>query len=348
MIRTIEAITADAAWLAIADIFRRKDGTEIRSSRLGQVHEILHTAITIQQPTDRWVLSREPAINPAFALAEVIWILTGRNDASFLNYFNRALPSFAGRGPSYHGAYGFRLRRHFEDAQNRGLDQLERAYLTLSHQPDSRQAILQIWDCRVDLPDPLGAPSAEDIPCNVLAMLKVREGTLHWTQVVRSNDLFRGFPYNLVQFTMLYEVIAGWLGLNMAPYHLLIDSLHLYEDTWAAIERSVPLQLLPSNDNLGLARNESDAAFDQLASLGERIADDRSTIPAIREWARKSMLPPGHRNILVVLAAEGVRRRGNLDAAYEMLDECNNHLYRQLCLRWFQRVSAQIGRDAPR
>ena len=69
----------------------------------------------------------------------------------------------------------------------------------------------------------------------MLAMLKVREGALYWTQVMRSSDLFRGLPYNFVQFTMLYEAIAGWLGLKMAAYNLIIDSLHVYHDSWRTI-----------------------------------------------------------------------------------------------------------------
>ena len=96
MFRTVEARTADDAWLNIAGIFQRSEGTEIHSSRLGQVHKILHVAITIKEPRRRWVVSREPAVNPAFAIAEAVWMLTGRNNARFLNYFNRACPSSRG------------------------------------------------------------------------------------------------------------------------------------------------------------------------------------------------------------------------------------------------------------
>lgn len=339
MFRTIEAKTADEAWLAIADIFRRDDGTEIHSSRLGPVHELLHAAITIQEPTDRWVVSREPAINPAFALAEVIWILTGRNDASFLNYFNSALPAFAGHGSCYHGAYGFRLRRHFRDELGRDVDQLERAYLTLCQQPDSRQAILQIWDCRVDLPDSHGKPVAPDIPCNVLAMLKVRDRTLYWTQVMRSSDLFRGLPYNFVQFTMLYEAIAGWLGLRMAPYHVIIDSLHVYEDSLSTILTSAPRKALENTDTIALTRSESEATFMELARFAERIADKANSVRDIKDWVRRTSLPSGYRSILAVLCAEGARRRGDLNAAYEIVEQCGNPAYRQLCSRWFHRVA---------
>ena len=208
MFHAFEADTADETWRAIADEFRggRVAG---QASRAGSTRELLHAAISISRPRERWISSRNPPINPAFAMAEIIWIVTGRNDSWFLSYFNRKFPEFVGDGPTLHGAYGYRLRRHLE------LDQLSRAYHTLASNPDSRQVVLQIWDGTVDLPHPDGHPRAQDIPCNVLSMLKVRENKLHWTQIVRSNDFFLGLPYNLIQFTTLQEIIAGWLEVEV-------------------------------------------------------------------------------------------------------------------------------------
>src|SRR5439155_956769 len=173
----------------------------------------LHAALSIRDSRQRWVASRFPPLNPPFAIAEVIWIICGRQDSKFLNYFNPKLPNFAGTGPTYYGAYGFRLREHF------GVDQLERAYRALHSNKDSRQVVLQIWDPRMDLPTESGEPRAPDVPCNLTAILKVRGGRLEWTQVMRSNDLFRGLPHNIVQFTSLQEVIAGWLGLEPGTYN---------------------------------------------------------------------------------------------------------------------------------
>ena len=346
MFRTVEARTADDAWLNIAGIFQRSEGTEIHSSRLGQVHEILHVAITIKEPRQRWVVSREPAVNPAFAIAEAVWMLTGRNDARFLNYFNRALPKFAGHGSCYHGAYGFRLRRHFGDPQNGRLDQLERVYHALRNVPDSRQAIMQIWDCRVDLPDLDGSPADEDIPCNVLAMLKVRDGALHWTQVMRSNDLFLGLPYNIVQFTMLQEVLAGWLGVRVGPYNVVIDSLHVYVDRWTTVAASAPQRSVDNPDAICLDRDESEAAFGELTRLAEAIADESTSGRELKGWVQSTSLPPAYRNMLAVLCAEGVRRRANLDTAREIVELCGNPVYRHLCSRWFHRVADGTRRSA--
>jgi len=82
---------------------------------------------------------------------------------------------YTGPGKRYHGAYGHRLWCWF------GFDQLERTYLALKNNPDSRQVVLHIWDPKIDLPDEEGRPAAPDVPCNVLSMLKVRDGKLEWT-----------------------------------------------------------------------------------------------------------------------------------------------------------------------
>ena len=58
------------------------------------------------------VVSRKRPLNVAFALAEVVWIMTGRRDLKFLKFWNRRLPRFVGPGPELHGAYGHRLRGH--------------------------------------------------------------------------------------------------------------------------------------------------------------------------------------------------------------------------------------------
>ena len=178
-----EGQTANDAWSAAAAKFAGEI-PRAQASRAGSTREILHTAFTIRHPTDRWVFARRPAINPAFAIAETVWILAGRDDSALPNHWNPELPRYTGHGEHYHGAYGHRLRRRF------GFDQLERAYLALRNNPVSRQVVLQIWDPNFDFPDEYGQPANQDIPCNVLSMLKVRDGKLEWTQVMRSNDLF--------------------------------------------------------------------------------------------------------------------------------------------------------------
>ena len=169
---TFEGDSADQVWQKAASIFREPHDHPTQSSRDGDTGEILHASFCIRHPRQRWVLSRRPSMNPAFAIAEIVWILRGRDDSAFLNFWNPRLPRFAGTGPKYDGAYGYRLRHQFT------LDQLDRAYSALLSAPDSRQIVLQIWDPRTDLPDASGVPASADVPCNVCSLLKVRGGRL--------------------------------------------------------------------------------------------------------------------------------------------------------------------------
>ncbi len=106
MISAFQGQSADDVWQQAADAFRRSEGVGSQSSRGGPTREILHVAISIADPRQRWVVSREPPLNLAFALAEVVWIMTGRRDLAFLEYWNSRYHDFVGPGPELHGAYG--------------------------------------------------------------------------------------------------------------------------------------------------------------------------------------------------------------------------------------------------
>lgn len=324
--------TADGVWQQAAVALQASDAAAPQASRNGMTQELLHAVLTIRNPRQRWIVSRQPPINPAFAIAEVVWILTGRNDAAFLTYWNAQLPKFAGPGPMYHGAYGYRLRHHF------GLDQLHRAYLALQHNPDSRQVALQIWDPRNDFPDEDGAPVDPDIPCNMLSLLKVRGGKLEWMQVLRSNDLFRGVPYNVIQYTSLQEVMAGWLGLDVGSYHHLSDSLHIYADDSHASLVADSLQAKVNPDTLSLPRHDSDQAFARLGHYIDALIAPELTRGDVEAYAMANDLPPTFRNLLLVVLAEAARRRQWLESAEHVIQSCTNPALVQVWQRWLHRV----------
>ena len=92
MFQSITAPSADSLWLQAHSWFKPNGICSVSESRNGPTAEVLHAALSLSAPRQRWIGSREPAMNPAFALAEVLWILRGRQDASFLNYFCPGLP----------------------------------------------------------------------------------------------------------------------------------------------------------------------------------------------------------------------------------------------------------------
>ena len=329
MIAAFQGQSADDVWQQAAEAFRHSVGVREQNSRAGPTKEILHAAISIADPRQRWVVSREPPLNIAFALAEVIWIMTGRRDLAFLEFWNRELRRFVGPGPELHGAYGYRLRH------NLGIDQLERAYRVLDNDRDTRQVVLQFWDSKIDMPASDATPADRDIPCNVVAMPKIRDGQLEWLQVLRSNDMFLGVPYNFVQFTSMQEILAGWLGVECGPYTQISDSLHVYERHWEEVVNSPPLpNALPNTDVLTLSRQESVPLFKELERRVEHMIDPATGPEELEGLASWEDAPQSFRNMGTVLVAESLRRRGMAGSAERTMSGCRNPIYQQLWSRW--------------
>ena len=183
--------------------------------------------------------------------------------------------------------------------------------------------MLQIWDKGLDFP--LTKPRSKDIPCNVLSHLLLRKRRLEWLQVMRSNDLVWGLPYNLIQWTYLQEVVAGWLGVEPGQYVHVSDSLHAYNRHWKA---------LPDWSNTGRRASNFPLArigitgYDQWEQVFTKVVDlalgitagqDPRDLIEIRDAA--SYLPLAYREWISLLSAEALRRAGCIEDAEALIPE---------------------------
>ncbi len=338
MINLFSGTTANEAWLQAAQSFKAKKLFHSHEGRGGETEEILHAGFSLSNPRQRWVTARRPVINPAFALAEIIWIVRGRDDVPFLEYWNSQYPKFVKNHLVAYGAYGHRIRRF------NGLDQFERVYQILSSKPQTRQAVLQIWDSHRDIPYEDGSPQAGDIPCNVMSLLKVRGGKLEWMQIIRSNDLFRGVPYNFVQFTYLQEILAGWLGVELGSFNQISDSLHVYRGDMAAVKNfSIEPEEAVNSDSIVWTRSESEAIFRELENRAEGFISSRYNEADHMNWSTWKEAPESAQNILRILGAEAARKQGWSELSKEIMHSCTNSCFIQIWDVWEKRVaSAQI------
>lgn len=333
--------TADQVWRQTAKaLFSAEDN--IQNSRLGRTIELLHVGFEIESPRDRWVYSRQPSINPAYAIADIFWILGGRNDAEFVNHWHPRLPNFSGKTDQYYGAYGYRIRKQF------GFDQLQRAYDVLKNNIDSRQVVLQIWDPKKDMPDSAGRPASLDIPCNICSILKVRKSRLEWLQVMRSNDVFRGMPYNIIQFTTLQEILSGWLGIEMGSYNHISDSLHCYENDTPVFHVASDNNFLGNTESLALPKDESDVVIDELSNILDKLTQPTIAKQKIMMLCRGENLPDSYRNLLVIAAADSVRRRGwDEEDIEQLVTYCTNPALSLVWENWYQRFRIGLNRTKP-
>jgi thymidylate synthase len=325
----VEAESADSAWRELFEHFRTS--SRVQESRDQQTRELLHVATTIRDPRQRLVFSRP--VNPAFAVAEVIWILAGFDSVSFLAFWNPRLRRFSDDGLRMHGAYGPRLGSNpkLEGEAEEKLrpaaaarpfrDQLKMAAEALAHTRHSRQVVLQIWDASRDMPNP--APRSKDVPCNLISHLMVREDRLHWLQVMRSNDFIWGFPYNMVQFSTIQEIIAGWLGLNVGPYVHISDSLHVYKRHWDALDKQLPQGLqIPANRadlRVGSYR-EWEEEFRKVVTSARRLTELHSPKELLSIVRNTSLTNNSYQEWIALLTAEALRRRGHMSKALEAVE----------------------------
>lgn len=300
-------------------------------SRSGKTKEILHTMLTLSDPRDRWTTVRVPPISPAYSFAELICVMAGSSRADDINPWNPSLPKYQGNYQKYPGAYGYRLRKAF------GFDQLEKTYEAFLFNPQSRQVLMDIWSPEVDFPQEEGKPNGQDIPCNIMSMLKIRDHTLHWTQVMRSNDLYLGLPYDVLLFTSLQEIIAGWLDVEMGEYTHYCDSLHYYTDRKMTVEKSKSITSSPSE--LRLEKQRSDEVFKALFRRMSELGTGRCVDDTVLSILSKQTFPNAYEDILLIMCLYMLTRHsGNDDLICRCYEKCNNDSYKNMFSEWSKRM----------
>jgi len=328
--KIFEATSATNVWLEAADHVLQKH--QVRDSRIGMTLDIGKCLMLVSNPRERWVLHRLPMISPAFAIAEVFWILSGRDDAKFINTWNPILKKFAGDTELYHGAYGHRLRVHM------GFDQIDRAYETLLHKPLSRQVVMQIWDSKLDLPQANGCPNSEDIPCNLVSMLKINNCCLEWSQVMRSNDIFRGTPYNFIQFTLLQEIIAGWLNVEMGSFVLFVDSLHAYQNDLNTMKIQESRLYSANKDNLLFSKFEFDQFFPLCMELLDEASLTGTSVNLVNKLKVTAAIPQEYKNLIAIPLAYIAFKEQNFLVQNEFEAICSNEQIKYIWKTWLEEM----------
>lgn len=310
-------ISAENANALFAQCLERigREGAQV-SPRGLVTREVFAAHLRLTRPRDRLVhLPPGRVLNPAFAVAEAVWILSG-SDEPWIYQYNSRLRAYADDGV-LRGAYGPRLRRW-----GGRIDQLERVLGVLRQDSDSRRAVIQLYDPARD------ESGNRDVPCTLGFRFHLRDGHLVMSTTMRSQDVWLGLPYDVFTFTVLHELLAGWLGVPLGAYHHHIDSLHLYASDAADADQFADTAvtspgLLP---DLTVPWEEFDA-----------------TLAAVRAGQ-----PSGHRGwdtLGAVLRGYRLWTSGQQDDAYRTAAQCEGVLGRALT-DWFDLVRVRRRRAA--
>jgi thymidylate synthase len=251
---------------------------EVEASRYGEVIRVPDPVIvTYTCPTERVLFNAARDANPFFSLYESLYFLAGRNDVAPLAYYNSRMVEFSDnydhsagidRKATLNDSYGFRWRYAVSavDGRDGSIDRADQLGILVDHlrsKPESRRAVLQMWNVEDDL---MNIDDSKAVCCNLSAVFRVEWGRcprcariassgvvmapfapcshckgtpndapefLNMTVFNRSNDLVWGMlGTNAVHFSFLLEYMAARLGLKVGKYHQVTSDLHAYTKTW--------------------------------------------------------------------------------------------------------------------
>lgn len=221
------------------------DGARNEGSR-GSTIELLGVTLRLTKPRAR--LSRsEDRGKPFSALGELLWYLSGSDRLDFIEPYVPRYKEDAEEG-IIHGAYGPRLF-----AMRGKSNQIDNVIALLKKSPGSRRAVIQLFN-------------AEDIerryleiPCTTTLQFLSREGRLHLSVTMRSNDAYFGLPHDVFCFTMIQEMVARTLRLELGDYYHYVGSMHLYEThiekaakyNEEGHQRTIEMPVMPNGDPFG-------------------------------------------------------------------------------------------------
>lgn len=266
----IVARNVNDAFRDMVEVFNDRDNVVVKGSRNGTVRKLRGPCvITYERPEERVLFNAARDANPFFHVYEALWMLGGRNDLASLQHYVSNFDQYSDDGKTLNGAYGYRWRHAFTYESDREynerfdisqVDQLAIIADHLRNDPNSRRAVLQMWNVEDDL---LKVDQSRDCCCNLSALFSIRredartyighgdyradgpggeeyEDYLDMTVFNRSNDAILGaLGANAVHFSFLQEYLAAQLGVSVGVYHQISNDMHVYEerfkpDVWLA------------------------------------------------------------------------------------------------------------------
>jgi len=161
-------------------------------------------------------------------LHEVLWYLSGEDHIRNLRQHTKIWDAWADKNGNLETAYGY-YWRHFPSAQKdeqgnwqvNEVDQIKYVIDELKAKPYSRRLVVTAWE-------PGNATKSKLPPCHYSFAFNVNDGKLNCHLTQRSGDIALGIPFNLAAYSLLTQIIAQEVGLQLGSFaHTIIDA-HIY------------------------------------------------------------------------------------------------------------------------
>lgn len=335
----------DALYLGIR--LMKQEGLSL-DSRVGKTLEIPCPVTTVYKyPLEKVLISKERDANPFFHFMESMWILAGREDVKFLTEFNKRMAEYSDDGVTFNAPYGYRLRTGFNTPYGNRLrtgvswnnDQLSSVINILKNDPNSRQAVCQIWDDA-----DLNNFETKDKACNMSLVFRMRQGLLDLTVYNRSNDMIWGaYGANVVQFSTILEYVAAHVNVPIGNYTHVSNAFHVYTEgpggkAWDKLKNYTITEPYDNFTNLRFMTNCEIDSIDHDLQLFFSTYDANCSDRPLLHVAEQVNYESRYFNKLVMpmLHIYNIHKNSGPEDALIAIDVIESDDWRQACKDWLE------------
>ncbi|HEY9584175.1 MAG TPA: thymidylate synthase [Candidatus Paceibacterota bacterium] len=221
-----QKMVSDIMTLGIEEVNKSKQAGSERATYKTKAIPGLHFSTDLEK--DGFPLLTLRKIPVKSFVAEQAWFITGsRKPEDFLRQYTKIWDDFTNPNDVVTVAYGYRWRKHF------GRDQLKLLIELLEKEPASRHGVIVTWD---PAQDGLSLFKKKNVPCPYTFTVNIIGGRLHFHNIVRSNDVILGVPFDVGGFALLAYILAQKLGVRPGIYSHSISNAHIYDSHYFAAE----------------------------------------------------------------------------------------------------------------
>jgi len=180
---------------------------------------VFNCGFTLQAPVENHITNKLRDWKHDYAEAEWQWYLSGDPSIDKLGKIYGKIPPIwermADAKREVRSNYGWQWNRE---------DQLDQVIQKLKDKPDTRHAVVSIYDGKeIDR-------YRYDTPCTYAVQFTLINNKLCMSVYMRSNDLWYGFCNDQYCFSMLQKLVAERLSIDVGWYYHHAHNMHIYND----------------------------------------------------------------------------------------------------------------------
>lgn len=186
----------------------RDNGIQIQNTKA-----VLNEGFYITNPIDNEITASWRSWKKSYADIEWEWYLSKNRSVKEIKKHAKIWDKMHNGDNIVNSNYGYQWSRN---------NQLDFVINELTNHPESRRAVLTIYDGKDHI------DHNYDTPCTLNIIFNIVNSKLNMSVLMRSNDLWFGFCNDQYCFSKLQELVAKSLNIEIGWYYHFVNNLHLY------------------------------------------------------------------------------------------------------------------------